>query len=70
MGCNCGKAKKEFKALINQQISTQPTQPTMTRDERIRRRSIRIEARAQRIADRNAAILASEAAKKNFGNKY
>jgi hypothetical protein len=60
MGCNCGKAKKEFKALINQQISTQPT---MTRAERIRLRGIRIEARAQRIAARNASILASQAKK-------
>jgi len=60
MGCNCNKAKKEFKALIQQKISTQPT---MTRAERIRLRGVRIAARAQRIAARNASILASQAKK-------
>ena len=35
MGCNRGKAKKEFKALINQATSIQPT---ITRAERIRNR--------------------------------
>ena len=60
MGCNCNKAKKEFKALINQQVSHQPT---MTRAERIRLKGIRIAARAQRIAARNASILASQGKK-------
>ena len=65
MGCNCGRAKKEFKNLIKQ--ATTP-QPTMTKAERIRLRGIRIAARSQRVAARNASILAGQASK-NLGNQ-
>ena len=47
MGCNCGKSKHKFKALIN-------NAPKITRAERIKLRKLRIEARNQRIAIRNA----------------
>ena len=70
MGCNCGKAKRKFQTLIQQKVTPQPS-PPMTRAERIRLRGIRIEARAQRIAARNNAILAAKKAeedRRNIGN--
>jgi hypothetical protein len=71
MGCNCGGARKKMQALVQQaQVSSSipPVPPPMTRSERIRLRGLRMEARAKRIAARNAAILAAQkAAKKDLG---
>lgn len=63
MGCNCGKAKQQFKDMVKQDQATIPPQPPMSRSERIRLRGLRIEARNQRMAARNAAILAAEQSK-------
>jgi hypothetical protein len=64
MGCNCGKAKQQFKDMVKQVQATIQPQPPMSRSERIRLRGLRIEARNQRMAARNAAILAAEQSKK------
>jgi hypothetical protein len=64
MGCNCGGARKKMQALVQQAKVSSPVPVPMTRSERIRLRGLRMEARAKRIAARNAAILA---AKNNFG---
>jgi len=71
MGCNCHKAQTNFKNLVTKGMSQpqppQPPPPPMTRAERMRLRAIR-------VAQRNAAILAAQAAKeaeakRNLGNQ-
>ena len=75
MGCNCNKAKQDFKNLVQQAkpvLPPSPTPPPITRAEKIRLRGIRIEARNQRMAARNASALAikqAEDARKNLGNQ-
>lgn len=76
MGCNCGKARQKFKTMVVPSVPQPATPPIllvpklrMTRADRARLRTIRIENRNKRIAARNAAILAIEAAKKNLGNQ-
>lgn len=68
MGCNCGKAKREFKNLVKNVVPSipSPTIPNKTP------RQIRAEARAKRIAARNTAILAAKSAeetRKNLGGQ-
>jgi hypothetical protein len=85
MVCNCGKAKNNFKAIIDQnKVNTSntpplspkivqpviPAQPApITRAEKIRRRQLRIQARNERMARRNQAILAAQKSKEEQEKK-